>query len=782
MAGVPVLVPALFASNGASAASGAKLYAYVKGTTTPQTFYTDEAITTPAANPTIANSLGATVRYLDPSKNYDLVAKTSDEATTLFSVTYNVDANNISLGAGWEDVLELPAAGILDNLNGIRSVATYAALTALTTATGLSDNSVYCTYARTTEEDGGAGFWRYDSASTTTANSGTILAIDGGGAGRFFRTQTEYLNPQWFGAIGDGKRSFSGVATSGDATFTDAGNFFEAADVGKTIAIGGAGAAGATLVTTIASINSSTSIELTVAPSTTVAANAQYAYGTLNDTPMANLRAAVVAQLREPRVVWPDGFYLYSTGPNWSIVDLQMDFTGDVTLCCVNMSGEHGFSIDSGSTLASGYCWGVRITGAPKIEMVSGGGHAVFLRGLLRSFVAINARSAGATKAAFRTDFCVACDFTGCSSSNNDQQPGGFAFGCTPAYGIQSTRRGVGENSAHNRWGTMLIEGVDTGVDLDWSTGDVFEAGTIEGCLIGIHGTTNTTQPRFLNIDVEQNTIDLDDDGMSNPVFDWYDADRNVRRTNTRLSKGELSISFANSVVDATNDITFGTGFARDDADTTDIYAHTVMTKRLDATWVAGTNQGGLDTGSIANATYHCFAIQTDASGDYDFLFSTSPTSPTMPTGYTRFRRIGSIVRSGGAIIPFNQIGDEFLWLTGKADVAAGGPSGNALYTLTVPTGIKVRAKISVNAIDLTPAARSYVLFVSPDQTDPSSAAIDKHDFLIPEAGASVPASGNVVKDLRTNTSGQVRGLVTTTTADHTLLVNTYGYIDTRGQ
>jgi hypothetical protein len=106
MAGVPVLVPALFASNGASPASGAKLYAYIKGTNTPQTFYTDEAITTPAANPTIANSLGATVRYLDPSKNYDLVAKTSDEATTLFSVTYSVDANNVSLGSGWEDALE----------------------------------------------------------------------------------------------------------------------------------------------------------------------------------------------------------------------------------------------------------------------------------------------------------------------------------------------------------------------------------------------------------------------------------------------------------------------------------------------------------------------------------------------------------------------------------------------------------------------------------------------------------------------------------------------------
>jgi len=186
MAGVPVLVPALFASNGASPASGAKLYAYIKGTTTPQTFYTDEAITTPAANPTVANSLGATVRYLDPSKNYDLVAKTSDEATTLFSVTYNVDANNITLGTGWEDVLELPAAGILDNLNGVRSVATHAALTALTTATGLSDTSLYHAKAKTTQGDSGAGTFEYVAASTATVD-GYRVVNGPGSVGRFLR-------------------------------------------------------------------------------------------------------------------------------------------------------------------------------------------------------------------------------------------------------------------------------------------------------------------------------------------------------------------------------------------------------------------------------------------------------------------------------------------------------------------------------------------------------------------------------------------------------------------
>jgi hypothetical protein len=109
-----------------------------------------------------------------------------------------------ALGSGWSTLFALPSAGVLDNFLGIRFVATYAALTALTTATGLSDNSVYCTYGRTGEEDGAFGFWRYDSGSSATANGGTILALDGGGAGRFFRLYNKVLHPRWFGCAADG--------------------------------------------------------------------------------------------------------------------------------------------------------------------------------------------------------------------------------------------------------------------------------------------------------------------------------------------------------------------------------------------------------------------------------------------------------------------------------------------------------------------------------------------------------------------------------------------------
>ncbi len=140
-----------------------------------------------------------------------LARNTAGEIVHATAASLDVD---VVLGTDWATILGLPAAGTLDNLSGVRFVATYAALTALTTATGLADNAIYYTYARTTEEDGGAGFWRYDSGVSTTANGGTILAINGGGAGRFIRLYRGEVDVRWFGARVDGATNDSAALTA----------------------------------------------------------------------------------------------------------------------------------------------------------------------------------------------------------------------------------------------------------------------------------------------------------------------------------------------------------------------------------------------------------------------------------------------------------------------------------------------------------------------------------------------------------------------------------------
>lgn len=88
------------------------------------------------------------------------------------------------------------------------------------------------------------------------------------------------------------------------------------------------------------------------------------------------------------------------------------------------------------------------------------------------------------------------------------------------------------------------------------------------------------------------------------------------------------------------------------------------LTKRLDANWVVGTNQGGLDTGAEAASTsYAVFAIARTDTNVADILFSASFTAPTMPASYTKKCLIGAIINNAASNIrAFTQIGNEF-WL-----------------------------------------------------------------------------------------------------------------------
>jgi hypothetical protein len=65
------------------------------------------------------------------------------------------------------------------------SVATYAALTVIPASFRFDDMLVYVA-SRATDGDGGEGYWRFDAASSATANGGTILAPDAG-TGRWIR-------------------------------------------------------------------------------------------------------------------------------------------------------------------------------------------------------------------------------------------------------------------------------------------------------------------------------------------------------------------------------------------------------------------------------------------------------------------------------------------------------------------------------------------------------------------------------------------------------------------
>lgn len=210
----------------------------------------------------------------------------------------------------------------------------------------------------------------------------------------------------------------------------------------------------------------------------------------------------------------------------------------------------------------------------------------------------------------------------------------------------------------------------------------------------------------------------------------------------------------SNNASDAVNDIDITAGAAA--ADTSPYYLMqltSALTKRLDAAWAAGNGNGGLDTGAIANTTYHIWLIQRSDTGVVDALFSTSATAPTMPTNYDRKRRIGCVVRSAGAILAFRQKGNRFMLATQVALYSNSGTVNvNQLIGATGPLGVRFRPILTSS---LSVAAASTVVVALGDG---DGAAVQTNVQWVTGGGNDIAIEDSFL----TNTSGQVRHSITT--------------------
>lgn len=233
-----------------------------------------------------------------------------------------------------------------------------------------------------------------------------------------------------------------------------------------------------------------------------------------------------------------------------------------------------------------------------------------------------------------------------------------------------------------------------------------------------------------------------------------------------------FGLTLSNNGTDATNDIDVAAGQATADDGTTPLVLGSSITKRLDAAWAVGTGNGGLDTGSIANTTYHVWLIRRSDTGVVDVLFSTSATAPTMPTNYDAKRRIGAILRESAAIVPFKQVDDIFQRQTPSYDITNGalGTSG-ALFTIKVPTGIKVTAIIST--LSRRAAGAFYALIRDPDLDNIAASSSIWNMY----QDTNVWSFG--FYQIVTNTSAQVR---IRPNATFEVYGQVEGWIDTRGR
>jgi hypothetical protein len=280
--------------------------------------------------------------------------------------------------------------------------------------------------------------------------------------------------------------------------------------------------------------------------------------------------------------------------------------------------------------------------------------------------------------------------------------------------------------------------------------------------------------PGAVNITTEVGTLLLvEGDGTNVTVLMvWHPSV--LAGVSIGLPPGHLfGMTLSNDPGDMNNDVAIAAGKARSDGDTANIVLAAPIVKRLDANWAAGSNQGGLDTGSKANqTTYHVFAID-DGAGTEDALFSTSLASPTLPGGFAIKRRIGSVITdASGNIRAFTQNGDRFQLTTPFLDVNSTGiGTSRSLLALTVPAGVRVEAMIRAYS---SVAGGNVMVLTDPAEADtaPSLSAAPMQTF----NGAGQAFDGRV----QTDTSRQIAAR--SNAAGQLLRVATYGWIDRRGR
>ncbi|WEA26459.1 hypothetical protein [Rhizobium binxianense] len=185
------------------------------------------------------------------------------------------------------------------------------------------------------------------------------------------------------------------------------------------------------------------------------------------------------------------------------------------------------------------------------------------------------------------------------------------------------------------------------------------------------------------------------------------------------------------------------------------------FTKRVTGTFAAGTGAGGLDVGAVAaNATYFAYALRKDADLSFDVVLSSSATiggiTTTLLTGYTVVKCIGVVLTDGSSNIrPFVLYPrDEYTFATPIKDVVSGAISPtSALIALTVPNGVKVKAKLRFQYTST--ATTASALFSDPSQGILGASIANDGGNVGAVQVASNYAIGSA--DIWTNTNKQIR-------------------------
>jgi hypothetical protein len=242
----------------------------------------------------------------------------------------------------------------------------------------------------------------------------------------------------------------------------------------------------------------------------------------------------------------------------------------------------------------------------------------------------------------------------------------------------------------------------------------------------------------------------------------------------TPNSIGGLTLSNDATTPNTVFDISRGSA-ASDDLTVSLGFTAAITTKTTGA-FTAGSGNGCLDTGTVANSTwYHVYLIGGIGSGTADIICSTS-LYPLLPTGYTEKRLIGDIKTDSSAhILAFTQLGHRITWAVPTPDMSSVTIGTSAtLQALNVPPGESV-TPIGNYSISNSGAG---ILWTDPSTTDIAPTATNPFSaapgFSMLDSGVSKGTVNTNLPNIFTNASQQLR--IRATAPATSVSENTFGW------
>jgi hypothetical protein len=288
--------------------------------------------------------------------------------------------------------------------------------------------------------------------------------------------------------------------------------------------------------------------------------------------------------------------------------------------------------------------------------------------------------------------------------------------------------------------------------------------------------------------------FDLDTDLDTLPLDDINLAELTLVHKNGQLWKLPLSslsalvstparghidgLICSNAAGDLEHDISIAPGEARDSTNAYTLKLASDIVKQIDGGWGVGSGAGGLFSGASLSAgtPYYPFLIRKDSDGSIDAGFDDNVSGSHAPTGYTRKRRIMSLMTDASANIRnFYQIGDR-VYLTSpvqdRAFAVLSNTSRNA-HALSCPPSML--AMVICEAFHSVAAATFYLWVDSSLRADAAAAS---GNYLFHLYASTAPNSMECL--IKTDSSRNIYSRGDSTNIQLALINR--GWIDDRGR